>query len=137
MEESIKFYDSLFEQTELNKVFSTERMTFWQREDIAFAIVKPFNCKPDSNGNGTMIGLNVGSTEEVKRLHSKTIELGVTCEGGPGQRGPKFPAYARDLDMNKIVFPYKKAYQAKAVSLFGPDALARLHFRCVCRRGSN
>ena len=66
IEEAIKFYDSLFEQTELNKVLSTERMTFWQCEDFAFAIAKPFNGEPASNGNGTMIGLNVGSAEEVK-----------------------------------------------------------------------
>ena len=66
MEESIKFYDSLFEQTELNKVLSTERMTFWQCEDFTFAIAKPFNGEPASNGNWTMIGLNVGSIEEVK-----------------------------------------------------------------------
>ena len=66
MEESIKFYDSLFEQTELNKVLSTERMTFWQCEDFTFAIAKPFNGEPASNGNGTMIGLNVGYIEEVK-----------------------------------------------------------------------
>ena len=104
IEEAIKFYDSLFEQTELNKVLSTERMIFWQCEDFAFAIAKPFNGEPASNGNGTMSGLNVGSSEEVKRLHSKVIELGGTCEGEPAQRGPKFSAYARDLDSNKIVF---------------------------------
>lgn len=104
MEASIKFYDSLFEQTELNQVLSTKRMTFWQCENFAFSIAKPFNEEPASNGNGTMIGLNVGSTEEVKRLHKKAIELGGTCEGEPGQRGPKFAAYVRDLDKNKIVF---------------------------------
>lgn len=104
MEESINFYNSLFEETELNQVLSTDRMTFWQCENFAFAIAKPFNGEPASNGNGTMIGLNVGSAEEVKRLHNKAIELGGTCEGGPGQRGPKFSAYVRDLDRNKIVF---------------------------------
>jgi predicted lactoylglutathione lyase len=104
MEASAKFYDSLFEQTELNQVLSTERMTFWQCEDFAFAIARPFNEEPASNGNGTMIGFNVGSTEEVKRLHKKVIELGGTCEGEPGQRGPKFSAYARDLDKNKMAF---------------------------------
>ncbi len=104
MEKSIEFYDSLFEQTDLHKVLSNERMTFWQCEDFAFAIAKPFNGEPASNGNGTMIGLNVGSIEEVKRLHSKAIELGGTCEGEPGQRGPKFSGYVRDLDKNKIVF---------------------------------
>jgi predicted lactoylglutathione lyase len=104
MEASIKFYDSLFEQTELNQVLSTNRMTFWQCEDFAFAIAIPFNEEPASNGNGTMIGFNAGSTEEVKRLHKKVIELGGTCEGEPGQRGPKFSAYVRDLDKNKLVF---------------------------------
>jgi len=79
-------------------------MTFWQSDDFAFAIAKPFNEAPASNGNGTMIGFNVGSTEEVKRLHKKVIALGGTCEGEPGHRGPRFSAYARDLDHNKIVF---------------------------------
>jgi len=104
MEASIKFYDSLFEQTELSQVLSTERMTFWQGEDFAFATALPFNEEPASNGNGTMVGFSVGSIEEVKRLHKKVIELGGTCEGEPSQRGPKFSAYSRDLDKNKICF---------------------------------
>jgi len=104
MPAAMTFYDSLFEQTELNQVLSTDRMTFWQCEDFAFAIAIPFNEEAATNGNGTMIGLNVGSIEEVQRLHNKAIELGGTCEGKPGQRGPKFSAYVRDLDKNKIVF---------------------------------
>ena len=104
MEASTKFYDSLFEQTELSQVLSTERMTFWQGEDFAFAIAIPFNEKPATNGNGTMIGFSVGSTEEVKRLHKKAIALGGTCEGEPNQRGPRFSAYVRDLDKNKLCF---------------------------------
>jgi predicted lactoylglutathione lyase len=104
MEAAVKLYDSLFEQTELNQVLSTERMTFWQCPSFAFAIAKPFNEEPASNGNGTMIGFNVGSTEEVIRLHKKGVELGGTCEGEPNQRGPKFSAYLRDLDKNKICF---------------------------------
>ena len=51
-----------------------------------------------------MIGFNVGSSDEVERLHSKAIELGGICVGAPGHRGPKFSAYVRDLDKNKIVF---------------------------------
>jgi predicted lactoylglutathione lyase len=104
VEDSIKFYNSLFEETELNQVLSTDRMTFWQCEDFAFAIAIPFDGEPASHGNGTMIGLNVGSTEEVEKLYSKALKLGGTCEGKPGQRGPKFSAYVRDLDRNKIVF---------------------------------
>ncbi|MGJ8562121.1 MAG: VOC family protein [Alphaproteobacteria bacterium] len=103
-EASIEFYDSLFEKTNLTQVFSTERMTFWQNEDFTFAVAVPFNEEPANHGNGTMIGFNVGTPEEVSRLHKKVIELGGTCEGEPRQRGPKFSAYARDLDKNKIAF---------------------------------
>lgn len=104
MEASIKFYDSLFEQTELNQVLSTERMTLWQSEDFTFALAIPFNEEPASNGNGTMVGFNVGSTEEVKRFHKKILELGGISEGEPNQRGPYFSAYGRDLDKNKLCF---------------------------------
>jgi len=102
MEASVKFYDSLFEQTEFKLVLSNERMTYWQCENITLAIAKPFNEEPATNGNGTMIGLDLGSIDEVKRLHKKAIELGGTCEGEPNQRGPYFSAYVRDLDKNKL-----------------------------------
>lgn len=104
MAEAVKFYDALFDQTELKQVLSSNRMTYWQSSDFAFAVAIPFNQEPATNGNGTMIGLNVGSGEEVKRLYAKAIKLGGCCEGKPDQRGPKFSAYIRDLDKNKIVF---------------------------------
>ncbi len=102
MEASTKFYDSLFDQTELNKVISTDRMTYWLGEDFAFAVAIPFDKKPATNGNGTMVGFGVGSIDEVKRFHKKAIELGGTCEGEPNQKGPRFSGYVRDLDKNKI-----------------------------------
>jgi len=102
MQASIKFYDSLFDQTGLNKVIASERMTYWLGEDIAFAVAIPFDEKPATNGNGTMVGFSVGSAEEVKRFHKKAIELGGTCEGEPTQKGPRFSGYVRDLDQNKI-----------------------------------
>ncbi len=106
MEASTRFYDALFEQTDLKQVLSNERMTFWQGEDVlsAFAIAKPFNEEPASNGNGTMIGFSVGSNAEVERLHKKAIALGGTCEGEPHHRGERYSAYVRDLDKNKLCF---------------------------------
>lgn len=104
MEASIKFYDSLFEKTDLKQVFANERMTYWQCADFTFAVAIPFNEAPATNGNGTMIGISVGSNDEVIRLHKKAIELGGTCEGEPNQRGPYFSAYVRDLDHNKLCF---------------------------------
>ncbi|NQZ33714.1 MAG: VOC family protein [Oceanospirillaceae bacterium] len=104
MEASVKFYDALFAQTELKQIAATDRMTFWQCESFAFAVAKPFDEEAASNGNGTMIGFDVGSSEEVIRLHKKVVELGGTCEGEPSQKGPRFSAYARDLDKNKLCF---------------------------------
>jgi predicted lactoylglutathione lyase len=53
-----------------------------------------------------MAALIVDSREKVDRLHAKALELGGTCEGPPGLRGPeelgKYFAYFRDLDGNKL-----------------------------------
>lgn len=104
MDASIEYYDALFEETSLNRVASTDRMTYWQCEELAFALAIPFDEQPATNGNGTMIGFSAGSTDEVKRLHKKAVELGGTSEGEPNQRGPYFSAYVRDLDRNKLCF---------------------------------
>lgn len=102
MEAATHFYDSLFDQADFNKVAPTDRMTYWLSEDFAFAVAKPFDGQPATNGNGTMVGFSVGSAEEVQRLYALAIELGGTSEGEPNQRGPKYSAYVRDLDNNKI-----------------------------------
>ncbi|EGU61517.1 glyoxalase/bleomycin resistance protein/dioxygenase [Vibrio nigripulchritudo ATCC 27043] len=106
LDRSTQFYDALFEKTAFSQVLSNERMTYWQDEarDFAFAVAIPFNQEPATNGNGTMVGFSVGSVDEVKRLYNKALELGGTCEGEPNQRGPRFSAYVRDLDKNKMVF---------------------------------
>lgn len=104
MKAATQFYDALFEQTELNKVIASERMTYWLGSDFAFAVAIPFDEKAATNGNGTMVGFSVGTVEEVERLYDKALKLGATCEGKPNQRGPRFSAYVRDLDNNKICF---------------------------------
>lgn len=102
MASATQFYDQLFAQSDLNRVSPTDRMTYWLGPDFAFAAAIPFDEGPATNGNGTMVGFSAGSSEEVARLHTLAIELGGTCEGEPKQRGPRFSAYFRDLDRNKI-----------------------------------
>ncbi|WP_299771174.1 VOC family protein [uncultured Pseudoteredinibacter sp.] len=106
MTAAIQFYDALFELTDYKQTFATDRMTYWQGEDSdsAFAVAIPFNEGPATNGNGTMVGFSLGSSEEVSKLYKKALKLGGRCEGEPNQRGPRFSAYVRDLDNNKIVF---------------------------------
>ena len=102
MAAATQFYDQLFAQSGLNRVSPTNRMTYWLGEDFAFAVAIPFDENPATNGNGTMVGFSVGSREEVERLHALALELGGTCEGEPRQRGPRFSAYVRDIDRNKL-----------------------------------
>ncbi len=104
MNASCKFYDAVFEQSGVTRVTPSDRMTYWLGEDFAFAAAIPFDEQPATNGNGTMVGFSVGSIEEVKRLHQLVIDLGGRCEGEPNQRGPRFSAYVRDLDGNKLCF---------------------------------
>lgn len=75
-------------------------------KNTMFAVVGPFDGKPATVGNGTMIGFLLESREQVDSFHAKALELGGSDEGAPGPRGPEggtvYMAYARDLDRNKI-----------------------------------
>ncbi|MFT6076448.1 MAG: putative lactoylglutathione lyase [Yoonia sp.] len=104
MDASKTFYDTLFAQSGLRSMSPTDRMTYWLGEDFAFATAIPFDIKPATIGNGTMVGFCVGTSEEVIGMHALAIEFGGTCEGSPNQRGPRFSAYVRDLDGNKLCF---------------------------------
>ncbi|MBK24614.1 MAG: glyoxalase [Halobacteriovorax sp.] len=104
MDAAIKFYEALFEGKGKPHVFRTDRMNFWQFESFAFALAIPFDNEPATNGNGTMIGFDVETEDEVKRLHALAIELGGSCEGEPCAKGPRYSGYVRDLDNNKLCF---------------------------------
>jgi len=104
MDASKTFYDALFAQSGLQGFSPSDRMTYWIGDDFAFATAHPFDTKPATVGNGTMVGFCVGTNDDVKRMHKLAIELGGTCEGAPNQRGPRFSAYVRDLDGNKLCF---------------------------------
>lgn len=102
MDAAKAFYDALFAEEGLQSLSPAERMTYWLGEDFAFAVATPFDGAPATVGNGTMVGFSLGAREAVERLHQRALELGGTCEGAPNQRGPRFSAYVRDLDGNKI-----------------------------------
>ena len=104
MESAEAFYDTLFETSGLQRMSPSDRMTYWLGEDFAFAVAKPFDGQPATNGNGTMVGFCLGDREDIMRMHGLAIRLGGACEGAAGQRGPKFSAYVRDLDGNKLCF---------------------------------
>ncbi len=104
LDAATKFYDALFDQSGVMQIGATDRMVYWQVGEAAFAIASPYDGEAATRGNGTMIGLDVGSSGEVDRLHAKVLELGGggTDEGAPSQKGPRYSGYVRDLDQNKL-----------------------------------
>jgi predicted lactoylglutathione lyase len=67
------------------------------------SVITPFDKKPATVGNGTMVAIAVASPEKVQEMHAKALELGGTDEGAPGLRmAPFYAGYFRDLDGNKL-----------------------------------
>jgi len=104
MQKAVEFYDAVFECCDIKRMPSEGRMTLWAGDEFMFAVAEPFNGEAATFGNGTMIGLNVGSSTEVERLYARTLALGASDEGECKIRSGRFSAYVRDLDGNKICF---------------------------------
>jgi predicted lactoylglutathione lyase len=99
------FYDALLAEFGAKRAMEMPTFIAWATAPNTpmFAIIKPFDGKPATVGNGVMIALLASSKEQVQAVHEKALELGGTDEGAPGPRGPGFYAgYFRDLDGNKL-----------------------------------
>jgi len=74
--------------------------------ELALWLGKPFDQKPASVGNGTMVALSAKSWGQVDAFYAAAMTHGGTSEGAPGLRpqyNPDFYAtYVRDPDGNKL-----------------------------------
>ena len=106
------FYDELFKELSIFRVFDSESFVAWgeNADDQLFSIITPFNKEAATVGNGVMIAIKVPSIEKVTLMHRKAIELGAQDEGAPGLRQEGFYCgYIRDLEGNKINFYHKES----------------------------
>ncbi|WP_068080836.1 VOC family protein [Polycladidibacter stylochi] len=109
---SSHFYDQLFAPMFGKRAMEVERFVVWQfgSHDTLFGVTPPYDDKPASVGNGTMISLRLESPEAVDNQHALALKLGATCCGAPGPRNEVFyGGYFRDLDGNKLVFYHVNA----------------------------
>ena len=102
-----EFYDALMTELGARRVMDYDTFVAWKQGDgkPGFALARPFDKKPATVGNGSMVAFEVASPARVDALYKKAIALGATDEGPPGDRGDNYyGAYFRDLDGNKLNF---------------------------------
>ncbi|MDD1620173.1 MAG: VOC family protein [Methylococcaceae bacterium] len=107
IERAAKFYDALLAELGAGRIMDTDRFIAWggtAPDAAALSIIKPFDGKPASIGNGVMVALYADSPEKVRAIYDKALELGATDEGAPEPHrdGGFYAAYFRDLDGNKL-----------------------------------
>ena len=102
---AISFYTELLGTQGLTKLFDhpSGGAIFGKDGQMSFGVLGPYNGQPATAGNGTMIAMALPSREAVDAFYAKALELGGSCEGAPGERGPGYyMSYFRDLDGNKL-----------------------------------
>lgn len=100
-----KFYDALLAVIGGKRALESDKFVSWSAgaNSPGLGVIKPFDGKSATAGNGAMVALAMDSQEKVKAFYDKAMELGAKDEGPPGLRwGTFYAAYFRDLDGNKL-----------------------------------
>ncbi len=100
-----EFYDQLFAEMGAKRVMEGDNFIAWGKsmKEPSLGVIKPFDKKAASVGNGVMVALAADSPKTVDRIYKKAIALGAKDEGPAGPRGEAFYAgYFRDPDGNKL-----------------------------------
>ena len=99
-----KFYDALLAEIGGKRMMESDRFISWgSAGGPGLGVIKPYDGKTATSGNGAMVALMVDSREKVDKLYNQALELGGKDEGAPGVRwGNFYVGYFRDLDGNKL-----------------------------------
>ena len=105
MARAARFYDALLAEFGAKRAMEMDSFIAWSSGpgSAMVSVIKPYDGKPATVGNGVMVALQAGSKAQVDAVHRKALSLGGKDEGAPGPRGDGFyAAYFRDLDGNKL-----------------------------------
>lgn len=105
-----KFYDAVFAPLGLLALsyYENAAIGYGRKGDERSAVwvMKPFDGRPATWGNGSHFAFDAPNRKAVEEFHAKALALGGMDEGQPGPRpdyGPNyFGAYVRDPDGNKL-----------------------------------
>jgi catechol 2,3-dioxygenase-like lactoylglutathione lyase family enzyme len=105
LEKAKAFYDALLGSAGITPLFEhpSGGRVYGKDGNLFFGVLGPYDKKPATVGNGSMLAFRFDTRGEVDAFHAKALALGGTNEGAPGERAPKFYfSYFRDLDGNKL-----------------------------------
>jgi catechol 2,3-dioxygenase-like lactoylglutathione lyase family enzyme len=105
MDRSIAFYDAVFGALGGVREETSAEWTRYGRkgERGKVCLTPPFDGRPATFGNGTMLAFEAKDYAAVDAFHAAALALGGSDEGAPGIReGTHYVAYARDPDGNKL-----------------------------------
>ena len=109
LDRAAAFYDTILAPLGLMQVERVETYAAYAPETaedaIEFYVTTPFDQRPATPGNGTMIALAAPSMQALELFHTIGEQSGGTDEGAPGPREEDSDicyAYIRDPDGNKI-----------------------------------
>ncbi len=101
------FYDAIAGLLGGRRVIDRPELTAWQGPSGGMFVVGEPLAGVATVGNGTQMVFHAPARATVDAVHATALELGGTCEGPPGLRGPEemgfYAAYFRDPDGNKIL----------------------------------
>jgi catechol 2,3-dioxygenase-like lactoylglutathione lyase family enzyme len=104
-EAALTFYDQLISELGGNRAFASPTGQFYSfAAGTLFGILRPYDERPASGGNGSMCAFKVSSPADVDRVYARALRLGASDEGKPGPRGGRgfYGSYFRDTDGNKL-----------------------------------
>ena len=105
LKRAANFYDAIAKELGTGRMMDEDTFIAWGTPGGAAGVAAtlPFDGKPASVGNGTMVALEAKDEAQVRRLYDIALANGGTDEGAPGPRGENFYAgYFRDPDGNKL-----------------------------------
>jgi catechol 2,3-dioxygenase-like lactoylglutathione lyase family enzyme len=110
LQKSAAFYDALLAEIGGKQAMALDGVILYAGAEGTpfFCIAQPYDGKPATVGNGSMVSFGAKDPSEVDRLHAKALELGADDDGAPGPRTNKtlnfYAGYFRDPDGNKLNF---------------------------------
>ncbi len=105
------FYDPIAAEMGVGRMMDFETFIAWGAwgGGAGIAATQPFDGKPASVGNGTMVAIECKDRAQVQRLYEIALANGGSDEGAPGPRGEPddngmvfYAGYFRDPDGNKL-----------------------------------